>query len=253
MMNREYNSAHLLTFGVIFLCKSLAMSLGSCLTSYIESDTRFFLINSIINSTALNSIATRLTLVKEDAERVALAVSELIQLSGSCILTIFTAYILLSENLYFFAPIVIIAIFTTTHVRSATSKIQEAYKKEIKKEEIYKTSIIHLFNLSASRPQFEQTNFTENYRHLEEATYARYQYNKTALMLSFWPELTIAFCAVLIIMFSASFATDLFGVKLIAYLGYIGIFSMASANSVNLAISLIGINVSVKRIFEGHT
>ena len=252
IMNGNYNSAHIFTFGIVFFCKNVALGLGSSLASYIESDTRFFLINSILSNPTLNNVATGLTLVKEDAERVASAVSELIQLTGSCILTILTAYILIAENFYFCVPIIVITIFTTRYVRTATKTVQEAYKTEIKKEELYKASILQLFNLNTSRHQSKHSSLTKIHRHLEEATYARYLYNKTTLVLSFWPELAIAISAVFIIMLSARFSTELFGVKLIAYLGYIGIFSMASANSVRMALSLIGINVSVKRIFEGR-
>lgn len=251
IINGELNPTYLLPFFLVFLCKSATQSLGSCLASYIESDTRFALINSIIHSTAPQRVATRVTLIKEDAERVASAVSESIHLAGSCILTISTAYILINDNIYFSAPIIIITALTLQHIRLSAKKVQDDYKTEIKKEELYKASILSIFNAVTSKQSSIHASLTENFQLLGDATHARYQYNKTTLILSFWPEIIIAISSVFIIMLSATLSTELFGVQLIAYLGYIGIFSMASANSVRMALSLIGTNVSIQRIFEG--
>lgn len=250
IINGEQNFMCLFAFFVAFLCKNTAQSLGSCLASYIESDTRFLLINSIINNAHAKSVATRITLIKEDAERVASAVSEIIHLAGSCILTISTAYILINQTIYFLVPIIIITVFTARHIRSAAEKVQEYYKVEIKKEELYKASILNIFNMNSSKQSSIHASLAENSFHLDEATHARYHYNKMTLLVSFWPEIIIAAGTVFIIMLSATFSTELFGVQLIAYLGYIGIFSMASANTVRMALSLIGISVSVNRIFE---
>lgn len=251
IVNGDNNLEFLIIFSLAFLCKIAAQGSGNCLASYIESDTRFFLISIIVHNVKPMTIASRITLIKEDAERVASAVHELIHLAGSCILTFAAAYLLLNENLYFSIPLIIIAAFTSRHIKTATTKIQNIYTKEIENEELYKASILKSLNLIISRPKYSHACLNENFRLLDEATHARYQYNKASLILSFWPELTIAFSSVFVIMLGATLSTELFGVQLIAYLGYIGIFTMASANSVRLAISLIGVNVSVRRIFNG--
>lgn len=251
IVNGDHNLEFLIVFSLAFLCKIAAQGLGSCLASYIESDTRFFLISLIVHDVKQTTIASRVTLIKEDAERVASAVHELIHLAGSCILTFAAAYLLLNENFYFSIPLIIITVFTSRYIKTATIKIQKFYITEIEKEELYKASILNSFNLRISRLKYSHAYLNENFRLLDEATHARYQYNKASLILSFWPELTIAFSAVFVIMLSATLSTELFGVQLIAYLGYIGIFTMASANSVRLAISLIGVQVSVRRIFNG--
>jgi ABC-type multidrug transport system fused ATPase/permease subunit len=253
IISGEHNFTYVLAFSVAFLCKNAMQSLGSCLASYIESDTRFFLIHVIMQNADAKNVAKKTTLIKEDAERVASAVSEIIHLAGSCILTVSTAYILINQNIYFLAPIIVIAIFTTRHIRSSAEKVQECYKAEIKKEELYKASILNIFNMSTLKQSSIDASLAENAIHLDEATYARYHYNKMTLIVSFWPEIIIAASTAFIILLSATFSNELFGVQLIAYLGYIGIFSMASASTVRMALSLIGINVSVKRIFENAT
>lgn len=251
IINGELSVMYLAGLFLAFSCKSAAQIFGSCLISYIESDTRFFLVNLVLNSTTSKSKAFRVTLIKEDAERIASAVSELIHLTGSCILTLSAAYILIDENILFCVPIVIVMLFTTYNIRSATAKIQKSYNMEIQKEEMYKESALDAFSLAGSEHPLIHASLDKSFRRLEDATQARYQYNKTTLILSFWPEIVIAFSTATIILISATLSPEPFGIRLIAYLGYIGIFSMASANSVRIALSLIGVNISVNRIFKG--
>lgn len=248
--NGNHSLAFFSVFSLLFLCKIFAQSIGNSLATYIESCTRFFLISSIVHNSSQCTIGSRITLIKEDAERVATAVHDFIHLAGSCILTVAAAYKLFNENAYFTAPIITITALTSAYIRYGAARIKKMYTIEIEQEELYKNSIITTLNLPIIKKKNPALYLNENFRLLKKATRARYRYNKASLIMCFWPELVVALGTAFVIIISASSAPVLFGTKLIAYLGYIGIFTMASANSIKLAIALIGVNISIKRIFK---
>ncbi|BBP73653.1 hypothetical protein PHLH6_56570 [Pseudomonas sp. Seg1] len=248
--NGNHSLKFFLIFSLSFLCKIFAQSIGNSLAAYAEACTRFFLISSVVHNPSQCTIGSRITLIKEDAERVASAVHDFIHLAGSCILTFATAYTLLNENAYFTLPIIIITALTSTYIKYGAARIEKMYTIEIEQEELYKDSIIKTLNIPATHKEDSTHHLNKSLDLLKKATHARYRYNKASLVMCFWPELLIALGTAFVIIIIASSTPELFGTKLIAYLGYIGIFTMASANSIKLAIALIGVNISIKRIFK---
>jgi ABC-type bacteriocin/lantibiotic exporter with double-glycine peptidase domain len=190
-------------------------------------------------------------MIKEDAEKIASVIHDAIHLIGSCILTLSAAFILLRENIYFFLPITSIIVLTCVQLRFAKPVIQRLYAAEMTKEDLYKESLINAFNVSSDGEQ-SKAQLVRSFGYLKGTVRARYRYEKASAIQSFWPEMAISAGTVSVIFFSAAATPELFGERLIACLGYIGIFTMASTSSIRLGIAMIGVKVSIDRIFRGH-
>ncbi|OFJ45022.1 hypothetical protein BJN42_00770 [Pseudomonas koreensis] len=245
------NAEFYFTLIAVFLTKLSTQALGSSLATLMEARSRFLLINFIVHDKRPSPLCSRVTLIKEDAEKIASVIHDTIHLMGSCILTVSAAYILLRENIYFFLPIALIIVLTCVQLRFAKPVIQRLYAAEMSKEDLYKESLISAFNASSDGKQ-SKIQLIRSYGYLKDTVRARYKYLKASAIQSFWPEMAISAGTVSVIFFSAAATPELFGERLIAYLGYIGIFTMASTGSIRLGITMIGVKVSVDRIFRGH-
>ncbi|WP_339100864.1 hypothetical protein WKQ99_01760 [Pseudomonas atacamensis] len=245
------NAEFYFTLIAVFLTKLSSQALGNSLATLIEARSRFLLINFIVHDKRPSPLCSRATLIKEDAEKIASVIHDTIHLMGSCILTVSAAYILLRENIYFFLPIALIIVLTCVQLRFAKPVIQRLYAAEMSKEDLYKESLISAFNVSSDGKQ-SKIQLIRSYGYLKDTVRARYKYLKASAIQSFWPEMAISAGTVSVIFFSAAATPELFGERLIAYLGYIGIFTMASTGSIRLGITMIGVKVSVDRIFRGH-
>ncbi len=245
------NAEFYFTLIAVFLTKLSSQALGNSLATLIEVRSRFLLINFIVHDKRPSPLCSRVTLIKEDAEKIASVIHDTIQLMGSCILTVSAAYILLRENIYFFLPIALIIVLTCVQLRFAKPVIQRLYAAEMSKEDLYKESLISAFNVSSDGKQ-SKMQLIRSYGYLKDTVRARYKYLKASAIQSFWPEMAISAGTVSVIFFSAAATPELFGERLIACLGYIGIFTMASTGSIRLGITMIGVKVSVDRIFRGH-
>ncbi|MBV4485922.1 hypothetical protein HU727_010015 [Pseudomonas sp. SWRI153] len=235
----------------VFLTKLSTQTLGNSLATLMEARSRFLLINFIVHDERPSSLCSRVTMIKEDAEKIASVIHDAIHLIGSCILTFSSAYLLLKENIYFLLPIASIVILTCGQLRYAKPVIQRLYEAEMSKEEMYKESLIKIFNLSSHDEQ-TKIEFARSCGYLKDTVRAHYKYQRESTIQSFWPELAISAGTVSVILFSATATPELFGERLIACLGYIGIFTMASTSSIRLGITMIGVQVSITRIFRGH-
>ena len=245
------NAEFYFTLIAVFLTKLSSQALGNSLATLIEARSRFLLINFIVHDKRPSPLCSRVTLIKEDAEKIASVIHDTIHLMGSCILTVSAAYILLRENIYFFLPIALIIVLTCVQLRFAKPVIQRLYAAEMSKEDLYKESLISAFNVSSDGKQ-SKMQLIRSYGYLKDTVRARYKYLKASAIQSFWPEMAISAGTVSVIFFSAAATPELFGERLIACLGYIGIFTMASTDSIRLGITVIGVKVSVDRIFRGH-
>jgi len=245
------NAEFYFTLIAVFLTKLSSQALGNSLATLIEARSRFLLINFIVHDKRPSPLCSRVTLIKEDAEKIASVIHDTIHLMGSCILTVSAAYILLRENIYFFLPIALIIVLTCVQLRFAKPVIQRLYAAEMSKEDLYKESLISGFNVSSDGKQ-SKMQLIRSYGYLKDTVRARYKYLKASAIQSFWPEMAISAGTVSVIFFSAAATPELFGERLIACLGYIGIFTMASTGSIRLGITMIGVKVSVDRIFRGH-
>lgn len=245
------NAEFYFTLIAVFLTKLSTQALGSSLATLMEARSRFLLINFIVHDKRPSPLCSRVTLIKEDAEKIASVIHDTIHLMGSYILTVSAAYILLRENIYFFLPIALIIVLTCVQLRFAKPVIQRLYAAEMSKEDLYKESLISAFNASSDGKQ-SKIQLIRSYGYLKDTVRARYKYLKASAIQSFWPEMAISAGTVSVIFFSAAATPELFGERLIAYLGYIGIFTMASTVSIRLGITMIGVKVSVDRIFRGH-
>ncbi|MED7670862.1 ABC transporter ATP-binding protein [Pseudomonas moraviensis subsp. stanleyae] len=239
------------TLIAIFLTKLSTQALGNSLSTLMEARSRFLLINFIVHDKRPSSLCSRVTMIKEDAEKIASVIHDAIHLIGSCILTVSAAYILLRENVYFFLPIASIIVLTCVQLRFAKPVIQRLYAAEMSKEDFYKESLISAFNASSDGKQ-SKMQIIRSYGYLKDTVRARYKYLKASAIQSFWPEMAISAGTISVIFFSAAATPELFGERLIACLGYIGIFTMASTGSIRLGITMIGVKVSVDRILRGH-
>lgn len=250
--NTEYTISTLQTLALVFIGKGLTQGVANSLNTYLESTLRIAMIKHIYKNIKNTGHGSLMTLIKEDAERVASAISNTFYLFGSSILIIFTFYLLIIETPYFCVPLIIIWALTTHCIKRSSKIVAMNYQIEITKEDAYKSSILKLMNSSASDSTNNSADLEQNICRLNEAITARYQYEKLNLKLCFVPDFLIAACTAVIILFIAITSPELFGSKYIYYLGYLGIFSMACRHSLETALSLVGVNESIKRIFKGN-
>lgn len=235
----------------IFLTKLSTQTLGNSFATLMEARSRFVLISFIVHDERPSPLCSRVTMIKEDDEKIASVIHDAIHLIGSCILTLSAAFILLRENIYFFLPIASTIVLTCVQLRFAKPVIQRLYAAEMSKEDLYKESLINAFKISSDGEQ-SKMQLIRSFGYLKGTVRARYKYQKASAIQSFWPEMAISTGTVSVIFFSAAATPELFGERLIACLGYIGIFTMASTSSIRLGIAMIGVKVSIDRIFRGH-
>lgn len=236
----------------VFLSKLATQTLGSSMAALMEAKSRFSLINFIVHDERPCPLSSRVTMIKEDAEKIASVLHDSIHLAGSCILTFATAYILLRENAYFLIPLIFITTLTCVQLKFAKPQIQSLYKAEMSNEDLYKESLISTFSSPTIDEQSLQSLISNSDECLSNTIQARYKYQKANAIQCFWPEMAISAGTVSVIIFSATATPELFGERLITYLGYVGIFTMASTSSISLGITMIGVKVSVGRVFRGR-
>lgn len=241
-----------LVLTTIFLAKLAMQTLGNSMAALMEAKSRFLLINFVVHDKRPYPLNFRVTMIKEDAEKIASVLHDSTHLAGSCILTFATAYILLRENAYFFIPLILITALTCVQLIYAKPKIQSLYKAEMVNEDLYKESLISTFSSPTIDDQNSQALITSCNERLKNTIRARYKYQKANAIQCFWPEMAISAGTVSVVIFSATATPELFGERLIACLGYVGIFTMASTSSIRLGITMIGVRVSVSRIFGEH-
>ncbi|MBT2338127.1 MULTISPECIES: hypothetical protein [Pseudomonas] len=237
------------TLTLIFIAKGVLQGIADCLSAYIETTLRMDLIKYICENHKHTTYSAFMTRITEDAERIAAAILSSLYFLGSTLLALSTSYLLIVETPYFLLPLSIIWSLTAYQLKKHSSGTASRYKNEIIKEEQYKLSVLRLIEHFRS---VSHNDIHARYSsHLNEAIAARYEYQKLNLLICFTPEFFIAITTVLIVVLVATVSPELFGSKYIYYLGYLGLFSMASRHSLEIALSLVGVNESVKRIFEG--
>lgn len=163
----------------VFLTKLSSQALGNSIATLMEARSRFLLINFIVHDKRPSPLCSRVTLIKEDAEKIASVIHDTIHLIGSCILTVSAAYILLRENIYFFLPIALIIVLTCVQLRFAKPVIQRLYAAEMSKEDLYKESLISAFNVSSDGKQ-SKMQLIRSYGYLKDTVRARYKYLKAS-------------------------------------------------------------------------
>jgi ABC-type multidrug transport system fused ATPase/permease subunit len=248
--DRESTTTTIKALIFFYIGRGIAQVVANSLNSYLESSIRIDLTKYIYRNFHTAEHASLMTLIKEDAERVVSAISNILYIFSSAILVATTFYLLITDAPYLSAPLLIIFVLTARHIKKFSTLVAENYRFEINKEETYKHSILTLMKSNTPGPAYSQKK-TDAVHKLNEVITARYKYEKTNLKLSFAPEFLIAAATALIVLFVALTSPKSFGSHYIYYLGYLGIFSMASRHSVETALSLIGINESIKRIFKG--
>lgn len=234
---------------IIFVARTILQGSADSLNAYAETTIRLSLIEYIYFHHQLMAHSAFMTRVTEDTTRVAAAISNALYLTGSCLLVISTTYLLLIETAYFLIPLVIIWSLTALHLKKSSAFIAKLYQAEIKKEEAYKSSFLELIKTASVAPY--RHDYKEHHERLVRAADARQEHQKFNLLLCSMPEILIAIATVFILIFIASASPELLASQYIYSLGYLGLFAMASRHSLETALSLVGINESVKRIFEG--
>lgn len=234
---------------VIFIARTIWQGVADSLNAYAETSLRMSLIEHIYNHRGSTTHSAFITRVTEDTARIATAISSALYLFGSGLLVVTTSYLLITETPYFLIPLLLIWSLAALQLKKSSPIIAKLYQAEISKEEQYKSSFLTLIN-SANVARYRY-NYRKHCKRLNKAVGARHKHQKFSLLLCSMPEVLIAIATVFIVIFIASTTPELLGSKYIYLLGYVGLFAMASRQSLETALSLVGIHESVKRIFEG--
>lgn len=239
-----------LTVALQFLClvaigKSICNAVASTLGAKLEIRVRFALILIIMQVHGFSEIGRKITLVKEDAERVAHAIGDCLVLISSMALTLLAGYYLLRGHSFFSAPLVLVVVSLAVYFRYVRASVGRNYRDELIKDEYYKSSVAKLIFLAEKGGG----DFQENTKCLADLVVARYKYETWNAIVSFFPEITIAVCSALVVLVSATFYPDFFTVKLIVYMSYLGIISMSSVHAIEVVLTFVGVDQSLKRIF----
>lgn len=245
----NYTDSLVLAITACYVSKCILQGAANAINSFTETAIRLSLIDYICKNIKKKSIHTKITLIKEDASRVAAAISNILQLSGSACITLFSCALITQKNLYFLPLLIIAATISFIYLRKTAPSIAIKYQSEISQEELYKLSILELINQTKPDKQFKQKQHN-TFVQLEKAIDSQHLYQKNILKYAFAPEIFIASCMVVAIVFSASLSPTTFGGTLIYYVGYLGLFSMACCQSIASALSLVGIKQSIARIFD---
>lgn len=233
----------------VFIARAILQGAADSLNAYAETSLRMSLIEHIYNYRSSTTHSAFITRITEDTARIAAAISSALYLFGSGLLVVTTSYLLIIETPYFLMPLLLIWSLAALQLKKSSPIIAKLYQAEILKEEQYKFSFLTLIN-SANIARY-RNNYRKHCQRLNKAAGARHEHQKFNLILCSIPEILIAIATVFIVIFIASANPELLGSKYIYLLGYVGLFAMASRQSLETALSLVGINESVKRIFEG--
>lgn len=233
----------------VFIARTILQGVADSLNAYAETSLRASLIEYIYIHRSFTAHSAFITRITEDTARIAAAISSALYLFGSGLLVVTTSCLLIIETPYFLIPLLLIWSLTALQLKRSSPIITKLYKAEILKEEKYKASFLTL--IKSANITRHRYNYRKHYQRLNKAAGARHEHQKFSLLLCSMPEVLIAIATVFIVTFIASTTPELLGSKYIYFLGYVGLFAMASRQSLETALSLVGINESVKRIFEG--
>ncbi|MGR4972105.1 hypothetical protein ACIPQ1_04540 [Pseudomonas sp. LARHCG127] len=233
----------------VFIARTILQGIADSLNAYAETSLRVSLIEYIYIHRSFTAHGAFITRITEDTARIATAISSALYLFGSGLLVVTTSCLLIVETPYFLIPLLFIWLLTALQLKKSSPIITKLYQAEILKEEKYKASFLTL--IKSANIARHRCNYRKHYQRLNKAAGARHKHQKISLLLCSMPEVLIAIATVFIVIFIASTTPELLGSKYIYLLGYVGLFAMASRQSLETALSLVGINESVKRIFEG--
>lgn len=231
------------------LAKSTFQTIAATLGAKLEIRVRLLLISTVLQYHHHSTIGQQITLIKEDAERVANATGNGLILISSAALTLLTSYYLLRSNIYFGIPLLCVITSSIIYLRYVKPSVEHNYRDELRKDEHYKTSVAELIKLAETNHPFTDADFEKNNVHLAETITAGYIYEKRNSIISFIPDITIAVCTICLIYIGILFYPDLFNTKLIVYMSYFSILSVSSTHTIDTALNLIGLDQSIKRIF----
>ncbi|MCR8718755.1 hypothetical protein NVV30_08620 [Pseudomonas syringae] len=242
-------SLQLLAF--VAVSKTACQVIANTLGARLEAGVRFYLIAVVAQSHALSGVGKQLTLIKEDAERVSSATGGFLVLVSSAALTAVTSYYLLLDSIYFALPLILIFSGIAVYISYMRPKVATNYRVELEKDEAYKHSVSDLIELSESKHKFDKADFEAAHRLLEDSVSARYKYERWNATLAFFPEISIASCTAILLALTSIFFPDVFSAKLIVYMSYLGMISMSSSHAVEMALTLVGVDQSIKRFTGG--
>ncbi|MEB0041601.1 MULTISPECIES: hypothetical protein [unclassified Pseudomonas] len=234
----------------IFSGKSILQCACTILNHLIEARIRLSLIEHIYAQAKSNKEGELITLIKEDSERVAASVIQILELTASGCLTLVTFIVLTFDNYFMAAPLMILFGLSYLHVTRFTKCVGQAYTLEIDQEQKYKASIIRLKKASfnnAHRFNFRAKSTEYN---LRRSINTRYLYERLCILLSGTPEIIVSAMIAASLFLIATLSPGMLGAEMLYYLGYVGMFALGANSSIQAALSIVGTKVSINRIFK---
>lgn len=127
----------------------------------------------------------KLTLIKEDAERVGSAVMEVLNLVASLLLSVAAAAYLLRENIHFALPLGVVLLSVCLNLKIARPGVESRYKTELEKEEQYKHELGAVIKCVEQGERLDDALLSPLGQHLGTSVMAGFIYERWRLFVAF--------------------------------------------------------------------
>lgn len=233
---------------LVALLKGVGMTFAGACGAKLEVSVCYSLRDMIRSSVAPLSSGQKLTLIKEDAERVASALIDVLNILASLVLVVVATIYLLCESILFAMPLFVALIAIVIYLRLMRSGVEGRYLSELAKDELYKSEVGNLVVRLGRGEKLFCEAFKSVYGCVSASAQARFIFDRWRAMVSFVPEFALSLGMVLVLWYVGVEEPKMFGSKIIIYMGYLGIVSMSIMNAVEMALSLMGADQSIARI-----
>lgn len=230
------------------LLKGASVTLAGAYGAKLEVSVCYSLRDVIRSSVAPLNPGQKLTLIKEDAERVASALVDALSIMASSVLLAIATVYLLCESIFFAMPLLVVLGSVVFYLKVMRSGVEARYLSELAKDELYKNEVGGLVARLEKGERLFRDSFKFAYSCLSVAAQARFIFDRWRAMVSFVPEFALSLGVVSVLWYVGLEEPKMFGSKIIIYMGYLGVISMSIMNMVEITLSLIGADQSIGRI-----
>lgn len=233
---------------IVMAIKSLSLAFSSAWSARLEIEVRYGLCYCIqVRGLALPA-GRKLTLIKEDAERVANAFVEVLSLVASVVLFVSAAIYLLIDNFYLSLALSVMLIILFVYFKICSKSIAFKYEAELEQDELYKHELGGVTSDVQRCGLVDECTVVAMSQKLSGSVRAKFEFERWRFFVAFLPEIALAVGVVVTLLGFAFSTPHGFDYRMIVYFGYLGIISMSSIHIVEIMLSLIGVRQSICRI-----
>lgn len=229
----------LFIFALIYLLKSFFELLAKSYIFLLQNKVRVEIVRSNLEKNSKTN-EMKITILKEDSERLSIAIANSMYMAGNLTVMFMTSYLLIKTNNILALPIVSFMVFSYVYIYVLAPKIRGMYLKELSSQEKYKKNVLGLIA--------GDSNLIKIVSSLKTVITDGFNYDYYEAKSQLYVELFTVFFMVTYLVLGYLFDSEFFTAKLLEFFGYFGLFVMTTLQFFSITYTYIGLKESMNRV-----